>query len=57
MGNVFASSMPSQPSSPLSGQMNPEKMPEFIPAQSPFSNNPGSIDELHRKCKGNLFNC
>ena len=57
MGNVFASSMPLPPVSP--GQTEIIADPKQLSETNNQSiknvlnnNNPGSMEELHRKCKG-----
>lgn len=51
MGNVFASSMP--PSSVTPGQTGIIPDPKQLSETNNLkNNNPGSMEELHRKCKG-----
>ena len=54
MGNVFASSL-AQP--PMPGTVPPPNLPEQTGVTKDSSNsdrNPGTIEELHKKCKGKL---
>lgn len=56
MGNVFASSLV-QP--PMPGAVPPPNLPDQpgVSKDSPISSdkNPGTVEELHKKCKGNYF--
>lgn len=57
MGNVFASSLV-QP--PMPGAVPPPNIPEQPGAPKDFTNsdkNPGTIEDLHKKCKGEYFMC
>lgn len=54
MGNVFASSL-AQP--PMPGTVPPPNLPEqtgVSKGSSSSDKNPGTIEELHKKCKGKL---
>lgn len=54
MGNVFASSMPPPPVSLGQAGIIPDPKQISETNNQPIikNNNPGSMEELHRKCKG-----